>query len=82
MKNMIIPAAFCLLCIITNPSNAQHNDKINASFAKKHSILAAFGAGQFVANMIPYQDFYLFSIKGDEENILTIGFLGMVFINS
>ena len=81
MKNYVIPIAFCLLCIITNPSNEQHKDKLNADFANKHSILGVFGAGKLAANVIPYQDYYLFSIKGDKENIHSIGFLGMVFVN-
>ncbi|MGB1206533.1 MAG: hypothetical protein ACPG5B_12850 [Chitinophagales bacterium] len=81
MKKLIFLLTFCLLCIITNPSNEKHKNKLNADFKNKHSIIGSFGVGNFAASLFPYHNFYFFSIKGDKEKIHSVGFLGMVFVN-
>jgi len=80
MKKFIIILAVLLLALFLRPDFDAHKQKINTHFSEENPIPGALGGGKVVANLVDYNNYYLFSYTTIQDKMVSFGIFRIVFI--
>lgn len=77
---LIVAAVAIALAFLLNPSPERHRERISAAVAERNPIAGLFGAGAITALASGYYSLGVVSYTKAGDRIVSIGFMGMVFV--
>ncbi|HJV95216.1 MAG TPA: hypothetical protein VJ608_04230 [Albitalea sp.] len=78
--SLIVAVAAVVLAMLLNPSAEQHRAKIKQVIAERSQLERALGVGQFTAFASKYKSLGIASYTTVNEQVTSVGVLGMVFV--
>ena len=85
MKKNIALFIFLLLIalalVVENPTREQHEQKIRAKFSEQNPVSGSLGAGILLSKTLTYEDHHIFSYMTFNNERVSIGVLGMVWVS-
>ncbi|MBI4996994.1 MAG: hypothetical protein HZC22_08865 [Rhodocyclales bacterium] len=79
-NSLIIAAVVIVLAFVLNPSADRHREKINTAVTERNPIAGLFGAGAITALTSGYYSLGVASYTKANDRIVSVGFMGMVFV--
>jgi hypothetical protein len=77
---VIILAVIVVLAFVLNPSPDRHREKISSTVAERNPIAGLFGAGAITALTSGYYSLGIASYTKANDRMISVGFMGMVFV--
>lgn len=76
----IVLAVIVVLAFLLNPSPDRHREKISSTVAERNPIAGMFGVGAITALASGYYSLGLASYTKANDRVVSVGFMGMVFV--
>jgi hypothetical protein len=76
----IVVAVIIVLAFVLNPSPDRHREKITSTIAERNPIAGILGVGALTAFVSGYYSLGIASYTKSDGRIVSIGFMGMVFV--
>ncbi|MDE2600221.1 MAG: hypothetical protein KGL40_11430 [Rhodocyclaceae bacterium] len=82
-KSLLVIIAVLLALVVAmalNPSDAKHRSAIRDAVAQRSPIAGMLGIGSLKAMTVEYHSFGVVSYTSVDENVISVGALGMVHV--